>query len=107
MWHTSWTPYQPPPQSLTLNLGGEYQSIGLLYHPRQDGTANGIVTDYTILVSGDGTNFTEVASGTWAVDASIKAATWPATAARYVRLLARNGAGGYVSAAELNIGYEP
>lgn len=107
LWHTAWSPYAPPPQSLTLDLGKSYQASGILVQPRQDGNTNGMVTDYRILVSEDGTNFTEVTSDSWPVDDTTKVARWPATVARYVRLYAVNGSGGYVSAAEVSIGYDP
>ncbi|HZC27988.1 MAG TPA: discoidin domain-containing protein, partial [Actinopolymorphaceae bacterium] len=107
LWHTAWSPYAPPPQSITLDLGQGYQTTGLLYQPRQDGNPNGIVTDYQVLASADGVTYSEVASGSWPADAATKVATWPATAARFVRLVGVNGSGGYVSAAEINVGFQP
>jgi O-glycosyl hydrolase len=106
MWHTSWSPYQPPPQSITLDLGADYRTVGLAYQPRQDGNPNGVVTGYEVSTSTDGQTFTRVAGGTWAADDTTKDARWPATPARYVRLDAVQGGGGYVSAAELNVAYE-
>jgi hypothetical protein len=107
MWHTSWSPYQAPPQTLTLDLGAEYRSSALVYEPRQDGNRNGIVTGYRIEVSTDGQSFTEVAAGSWAADDATKFDTWEATPARYVRLVALSGQGGYLSAAEVNVAHEP
>jgi F5/8 type C domain len=106
MWHTAWSPYDPPPQSITLDLGAGYDTIALVYQPRQDGTKNGIVTGYDIAVSADGESYTPVASGTWPGADATTWAEWPATPARYVRLTARNGVGGYVSAAELRVAYD-
>jgi len=37
---------------------------------------NGMITQYTISVSQDGTNFTTVATGTWPVDTTAKIATF-------------------------------
>lgn len=105
MWHQSWSPYTPPPQSITLDLGATYDTLALLYQPRQDGNANGIVTDYTIAVSTDGSTFTTVAEATWAGDDTTKVAEWDATRARYVRLTARAGVNGHVSAAEIAIAH--
>lgn len=107
MWHQSWSPYTPPPQSITLDLGQAYDTIGLVYQPRQDGNSNGIITDYEVAVSSDGTSFTPVASGTWAGNATTKTAEWSATSARYVRLTANAGVNGHMSAAELNVAYNP
>ncbi|HYJ69242.1 MAG TPA: discoidin domain-containing protein [Nocardioidaceae bacterium] len=106
MWHTSWSPYEPPPQSITLDLGAAYETIALVYQPRQDGTNNGIVTGYELAVSSDGESFTPVASGSWPGDPATTWAQWPAASGRYVRLTAQDGVGGYVSAAELRIAYD-
>lgn len=105
MWHQSWSPYTPPPQSLTLDLGKDYQTIALQYQPRQDGNPNGVITSYAIEVSQNGTTFTQVAAGTWAGDGTTKTVEWPATAARHVRLVAKAGGNGHVSAAELTIAH--
>ena len=105
-WHTEYSPVRAnPPQSITLNLGGSYDTDALTYVPRQDGNSNGIITAYNVYVSTDGQNFTQVASGTWASDATAKAATWNSAPARYVRLEATAGHNGYVSADEINIAY--
>ncbi|WP_460516373.1 discoidin domain-containing protein [Flindersiella endophytica] len=105
MWHESWSPYTPPPQSLTLDLGRDYQAIALQYQPRQDGNPNGVITSYAIEVSQDGTTYTEVAAGSWAGDGTTKTVEWPAAAARYVRLVAKAGGNGHVSAAEITVAH--
>ncbi|MFC0540268.1 discoidin domain-containing protein [Kutzneria chonburiensis] len=107
MWHSAWSPYQPPPHELTQDLGGGYQVTGLRYVPRQDGNPNGIVTSYAVEVSMDGTTFTPVATGSWAADDSTKSAVFPARAARYVRLRALAGVNGYTAAAEINVFGKP
>jgi F5/8 type C domain/NPCBM-associated, NEW3 domain of alpha-galactosidase len=104
LWHTEWSPDRAyPPQSITLGLGGGYNVSGLLYLPRQDGNANGIITSYRVLVSSDGTTFTQVAAGTWAQDQTQKQVTFPPVRARYVELAGVQGGNGYVSAAEINV----
>ncbi|MBO0820388.1 MAG: discoidin domain-containing protein [Nocardiopsaceae bacterium] len=103
MWHSQFDPYQPLPHEITLDLGGSYHVTGLLYEPRQDGNPNGVITSYAVSVSTDGTNFTQVTTGSWAGDASVKSATFPAQTARYIRLTALAGENGYASAAELNV----
>jgi O-glycosyl hydrolase len=104
LWHTEWAPVRVyPPQSITLNLGGSYTVSGLQYLPRQDGNPNGIITSYQVLVSQDGTTFTQVASGSWAQDETLKQATFPAVQASYVELVGVQAGNGYVSAAEINV----
>ncbi|HSZ43038.1 MAG TPA: discoidin domain-containing protein [Trebonia sp.] len=104
LWHTEWDPDRVnPPQSITLDLGGSDNVSGLLYLPRQDGNDNGIITSYQVLVSQDGTTFTQVASGSWAEDETLKQVTFPATQARYVELVGVQGGNDYVSAAEINV----
>jgi uncharacterized repeat protein (TIGR01451 family) len=104
LWHTEWDPDRVyPPQSITLDLGGTYNVSGLLYLPRQDGNPNGIITSFSVLVSQDGSTFTQVAAGSWAQDETLKQVTFPAVRARYVELVGVQGANGYVSAAEINV----
>ncbi len=106
IWHTKWDLSNPLPQSITLNLGGTYTVTNLKYLPRQSGGTNGTITAYNVYVSSDGTNFTKVASGNWANDATEKNASFEKTLASYVKLEATAGNGGYASAAELNVNYE-
>jgi hypothetical protein len=104
LWHTEWDPVRVyPPQSITLNLGGSYNVSGLTYLPRQDGNPNGIITSYEVLVSQDGTTFTQVASGSWAEDETLKQVTFPAVQASYVELVGVQAGNDYVSAAEINV----
>jgi hypothetical protein len=103
LWHTAWSPRVYPPQSITFNLGGSYNVSGLLYLPRQDGNPNGVITSYQVQVSADGTNFTTVGSGSWALDEAQKQASFSAAGVRYVRLVGVQAGNGYVSAAEINV----
>jgi hypothetical protein len=103
MWHSAWSPYQPLPHALTLDLGRSGTVDGLLYQPRNDGNHNGIITSYTVAVSADGTSWQQVAAGQWAEDATLKTLRFAPVAARYVRLTALAAGGGYASAAEVNI----
>jgi hypothetical protein len=105
MWHSAWSPYQAPPQSVTLDLGATYDTTALIYTPRQDGNSNGVVTGYEIAVSADGQTFTPVAEGSWAGDDRVKYDEWAPTEARYVRFTAARGVNGYVAAAELDVAY--
>jgi hypothetical protein len=103
LWHTSWSPYDNMPQSITLKLGGSYNISSLKYIPRSDGP-NGIITDYNIYVSNDGLNFTLVAHGNWDNNALPKTAAFTPLTAQYVKLEALAGVNGYASAAEINVG---
>jgi hypothetical protein len=105
IWHSQYTPTKDaPPQSITLDLHATYAVSGLIYEPRHDSYANGIITAYNIYVSTDGTTFTKVSTGTWASDGSTKSAAFPAVAGvRAVRLEATAAVADYVSAAEINV----
>ncbi|UPK73138.1 discoidin domain-containing protein [Nocardioidaceae bacterium SCSIO 66511] len=103
-WHTSPAATGPLPASLTLDLGREHDVNGLGYLPRQDGNANGTISDYNVYVSTDGTNFQKVVeAGTWPNGAARKYATWPAARARYLRLEATNGVADVASVADLEV----
>jgi len=104
LWHTKFDLSNPLPQSITINLGGTYTVSKLRYLPRQDSTNNGRITGYKVYVSMDGVNFgSPVSTGTWALDATEKTAAFTAVSARFVRLEATAGSGGWASAAEINI----
>ncbi|HZC72689.1 MAG TPA: discoidin domain-containing protein [Jatrophihabitans sp.] len=103
LWHTQFSPYDPLPRQITLDLGKSYDVRGLRYVPRQDNNHNGVITSYAVLVSEDGTNFTQVTSGDWADDFATKVADFDVHTARYVRLTAVAGHAGLASAAEIDV----
>ena len=114
-WHSSWATGHPTVEDglyITMDLGQEVSNLSqLTYTPRQDKDSNGIYTEYEISVSTDGSEYTKVAEGTWAADKDVKTATFPETAARYVRLTAVHTMGNsdseadqYACAAELALG---
>lgn len=107
MWHTNFTffaqPTAPLPQSITLNLGGTYTVTALNYLPRQDWYLHGTILSYKIHASTDGSNFRQIAAGSWANDHTEKTAAFAPTKASYIRLEAVVGHLGYASAAELNV----
>ena len=103
-WHTEFSPDKANlPQAITLNLGQVYILSSLTYLPRQDGNGNGRITEYNVYTSPDGTDFTQVNSGVWVDDATLKHATLPQVQARYVRLEATDADGGYASVAEIHV----
>jgi alpha-L-fucosidase len=89
-----------PPQTVIVDLGAQYTNLEILgYLPRQDYTSSahtmtGNITGYTIAVSSDDIIFTQVDSGTWSGDSSLKIAEWsPPAKGRYVRLRALSTVG--------------
>ncbi|MBP1962250.1 discoidin domain-containing protein [Paenibacillus aceris] len=101
-WHIKWFGVDPLPQSIVLNLGGTHTVSKLEYMPRPDG-GNGTITAYNVYVSQDGVQFTKVATGMWLKNNSVKEVNFAPVLAGYVKLEATAGAGGYASAAELNV----
>ncbi|WP_419992361.1 discoidin domain-containing protein [Streptomyces boninensis] len=101
-WHSEYSPPNPLPQSITLNLKETKQVSRLTYQPRFDGNLNGTITGYNVYTSTDGQAFTKAASGTWSADARLKTASFDPVQARYVRLEATTASGGsFCSAAEI------
>jgi hypothetical protein len=104
MWHTRFDPTPDAlPQSITIDLGSVKKVDTLCYLPRTDGNPNGIITGYDIQVSADGINYSETASGEWSDDNTKKLAHFTIVAAKYVRLTAKQGHGGFASAAEIYV----
>jgi len=100
----NWDNRQPLPQSITLHLSHTFNVEKLIYLPRQDGIANGLITSYNIYVSMDGVNFgSPVLTGNWAADATEKSALFTGVNANYVKLEATAGGGDWASAAEINL----
>ena len=109
--HTQWEASGALPQSVTLDLGQLRPDVGMLsYVPHYVGTSGGIgspdgaITSFGILLSADGTTFTEATSGTWAADGKMKTATFGPAAARFVRLEARAANGNSPVATEITVG---
>lgn len=96
------------PHSITIDLGGVWSNVSTLeYLPKQwnrTDTTDGDITSYTISTSIDGTNFTQVATGTWAGDRTTKVAEWPARNVGFVRIQANAATGGYANMGGLHIG---
>ena len=103
-WHTQFTPTTAPlPQSITIKLSKASLIVGISYLPRQDGNNNGDITRFSVSLSSDGIHFTQVATGSWSEDASLKVVHFAPSKAQWVRLTAIEGVGGYASAAEIRI----
>lgn len=107
MWHTAWDLSAPLPQSLTLDLGSVYNINKVTVLPRQSGT-NGMITQYELYASTDGTNFAKISEGTWPQsNSSLKTINFNSTDARYVRITAIKGMGGWASIAEMQVFRNP
>ncbi len=116
IWHTKWASEGNLPvigedgvdNYITLDLGEAKSITRFTYLPRQDSSKNGDITGYKILYSttADGENFTELASGTWAGDKSLKVVDFDLVNARRIRLVATSTLGDtantFISAAEIN-----
>ncbi|GEM_PF-4480859 len=107
-WHTEWsTGNDPMPHEIQIDLGATYTIAGLRYLPRQDGGANGRISDFEIYVSTDGNSWgTSLVSDTWTYsDNSEKEISFQTTSGQYVRLRATAETNGnpWASAAEINI----
>jgi hypothetical protein len=108
MWHTKFDPAaEALPQSITLDLGKVRKFDSVYYYPRTDGNPNGNITQYMLEVSLDNSSFAQVSSGQWADDDTKKTAHFPITSARYIRLTAVQGHGGYASASEVYAALSP
>jgi alpha-galactosidase len=103
IWHDEFSPQAPLPQAVTIDLGQARTVNGLTYQPRLDVSTTGTITGYGIEVSADGQTFTPVSSGTWTDDRTLKSVAFAPVRARYVRLDATAGDGGYASAAEIRV----
>ncbi len=109
-WST-WGLASPLPHSITIDLGGVWSNVSTLeYLPKQWGRTNstdGDITSYTISTSTDGTNFTQVASGTWAGNQTLKVVEWPARNVGFVRLQAKAATGGLLASHLVLLPLEP
>jgi alpha-L-fucosidase len=109
--HTLWKVTGALPQSVTADLGQIYPDVGMLTvlepYARTGPTTSGDVTSWGILVSTNGTTFTQAASGTWPADAKMHTAVFAPVAARYVRFEARASNGSSAQFTDMTIGANP
>lgn len=64
VWHTKWDGSDKLPQSIIINLGKVRNISQFRYAPRTD-AGNGTIQTYNLYVSTDGTNYTQISTGTW------------------------------------------
>ena len=88
MWHTRWNGADRLPQSITLIIDEPTEVNQLTYVPRQDGNLNGVITEYLISYSTDGSEFTELTRGRWSLDTETKIVNFDPVEATHIRLTA-------------------
>lgn len=102
IWHTAYNPKVDLPQTLTVSFG-QTRTVGrYVYTPRQVGT-NGIVTQYELYAVQGGGEAVLIASGNWAEDHTDKIVTFDPVDATAIQLKVIAGAGGFGTAAEINV----
>lgn len=102
-WSSQLNPELPMPQSITLDLGKQYETTGLQYTPPGDTGRGGRITSYVVELSTDGSGFHKVANGSWSSGIAAKTASWKAENIRFVRLTALETYGAGAAASELNV----
>ncbi len=111
-WHSSWTGTNRDDLYAVIELNGNYSVNGLTYLPRQDsgsGGTNGIITEYRIEVSSNGTDWEEVSTGEWTDDHELKTVMFEESdTIRYVKLSALDSLSNsttyvFASAAEIRL----
>ncbi|KAF2274058.1 galactose oxidase [Westerdykella ornata] len=104
-WHSEYAPDNPLPNTITIDMKGNYIVNGVSIQPRQDGSGNGRIGQHIIETSVDNSNWNRVAVGAYVNDATTKKTSFVARQARYVRVTAvteAQGANNH-SAAEVNL----
>lgn len=102
IWHTAYNPKVDLPQTLTVSFN-QTRTVGrYVYTPRQVGT-NGIVTQYELYAVQGGGEAVLIASGSWAEDHTDKIVTFDPVDATAIQLKVIAGAGGFGTAAEINV----
>ena len=116
IWHTNWgggvgpadLTNDPENRYLQIELPTAVKINGMRYLPRNK-DQNGIVTSYSIQVSMDGDEWTEVATGDWSTSVEWKLAQFAPVEAKYIRLYGVKTATNegkpqkYMSAAEVRV----
>lgn len=102
IWHTAYNPKVDLPQTLTVSFNQTRTVSRYVYTPRQVGT-NGIVTQYELYAVQGGGEAVLIASGSWAEDHTDKIVTFDPVDATAIQLKVIAGAGGFGTAAEINV----
>ena len=109
LWHSNWDGCTQDEAWICIDMKQNQTVSALQYVPRQS-QVNGLILEYKIEFSTDGSNWSTIdpVTGTWAKDNTTKTVMFAPVEARYVRLTgvetASDGALNFVSAAEIYLG---
>ena len=107
-WHTEWGSVEPPcPHTIVIDMASEYKVTAITYLSRQDGSQNGMVKNFEVYLSNDGSTWgSPVVSGQFKNTTSqqVTKLTTPTTG-RYLKFVAKSEINGnaWTSAAEIGI----
>jgi galactose oxidase len=110
-WHSEYSPNDPLPNTITIDMQESQLVNGVSIQPRQDGIGNGRVGQHRIELSSDRTNWIQVANGAYVNDDTTKKTSFVTRPTRYVRITALTEAQSannpWTSAAEINVFGDP
>lgn len=103
-WHTNYSPHQPLPATVEVDMK-EIKNINkITYMPRQDGNVNGRITDCDIYVkANESAEYRLIGNFDWENNMSNKYAKFNEVEARYIKIVANAGAGNFATASEVLI----
>ncbi len=110
-WHTEWGSVEPAcPHTIVIDMASEYKVTAITYLSRQDGNQNGMVKNFEVYLSNDGSTWgSPVVSGQFKNTTSqqVTKLTTP-TMGRYLKFVAKSEINGnaWTSAAEIGIQVE-
>ena len=107
-WHTAWGTNEPKhPHTIVIDMINIYQVTAITYNARSDGNSNGMVKDYEVYLSTDGTNWGgAVVTGQFKNTTAMQIAKLNTpTPGRYLKLVAKSeiNNNAWTSAAEIGI----
>ena len=108
-YYSVWESSDSLPQSITVDLGKQYDDINILayvpkYKPVIIPLTDGSITSYKISTSLDSISFTEVTNGEWNGDSNMKVVTFDPINTRYIKLEALSAKNDFAAATEIAIG---
>ena len=107
-WHTEWGSVEPAcPHTIVIDMSSEYKVTAITYLSRQDGNQNGMVKNFEVYLSNDGSTWgSPVVSGQFKNTTSQQVAKLTTTTkGRYLKFVAKSEINGnaWTSAAEIGI----
>ena len=107
-WHTEWGSVEPAcPHTIVIDMASEYKVTAITYLSRQDGNQNGMVKNFEVYLSNDGSTWgSPVVSGQFKNTTSQQVAKLTTTTkGRYLKFVAKSEINGnaWTSAAEIGI----